>query len=99
MVETPTGILNVNQIANHERMSVMVMGTNDMAKELRASITADRQSLLRYLGLCLLSARAAGVSILDGVFNDIKDESGFQSVCMQGAQTVSYTHLTLPTKA
>ncbi len=86
MVETPTGILNVNQIANHERMSVMVMGTNDMAKELRASITADRQSLLPYLAMCLLSARAAGVSILDGVFNDIKDESGFQSVCMQGAQ-------------
>ena len=36
--------------------------------------------------MCLLSARAAGVSILDGVFNDIKDESGFESVCVQGAQ-------------
>ena len=86
MVETPVGILNVNQIAQHERMSVMVMGTNDMAKELRASITTDRQALLPHLATCLLSARAAGISILDGVFNDIKDESGFTSVCIQGAQ-------------
>jgi len=86
MVETPAGILNVDQIAHHGRMSVMVMGTNDMAKELRASITPDRQALVPYLAMCLLSARAAGVAILDGVFNDIKDEVGFESVCLQGAQ-------------
>ena len=86
MVETPTGILNVDEIARHKRMSVMVMGTNDMAKELRASITTDRRALLPYLAMCLLSARAAGVGILDGVFNDIKDESGFEDVCVQGAE-------------
>ena len=86
MVETPIGILHVEEIARHERMSVMVMGTNDMAKELRASITADRRALLPYLAMCLLSARAAGVAILDGVYNDIKDESGFEDVCVQGAE-------------
>ena len=86
MVETPIGILHVEEIARHERTSVMVMGTNDMAKELRASITADRQALLPYLAMCLLSARAAGVAILDGVHNDIKDESGFKDVCVQGAE-------------
>ena len=86
MVETPIGILHVEEIARHERMSVMVLGTNDMAKELRASITADRQALLPYLAMCLLSARAAGVAILDGVYNDIKDESGFKNVCVQGAE-------------
>ena len=86
IVETPIGILHVEEIARHERMSVMVLGTNDMAKELRASITADRQALLPYLAMCLLSARAAGVAILDGVYNDIKDESGFKDVCVQGAE-------------
>ena len=86
MVETPIGILHVEEIARHERMSVMVLGTNDMAKELRASITADRRALLPYLAMCLLSARAAGVAILDGVYNDIKDESGFKDVCVQGAE-------------
>jgi len=86
MVETPSGILKVDQIARHERIAVMVMGTNDMAKELRATITPDRHALLPYLAKCLLSARAAGIGILDGVYNDIKDDSGFLSVCVQGAQ-------------
>ena len=86
MVETPIGILHVEEIARHERMSVMGLGANDMAKELRASITADRRALLPYLAMCLLSARAAGVAILDGVYNDIKDESGFKNVCVQGAE-------------
>ena len=86
MVETPIGILHVEEIARHERMSVMVMGTNDMAKELRASITADRRALLPYLAMSMLSARAAGLAILDGLYNDIKDESGFKDVCVQGAE-------------
>lgn len=86
MVETPSGILKVDQIAGHERIAVMVMGTNDMAKELRATITPDRHALLPYLAKCLLSARAADIGILDGVYNDIKDDSGFLSVCLQGAQ-------------
>jgi citrate lyase subunit beta/citryl-CoA lyase len=86
MVETPTGILNVNEIAHHERMTVMVMGTNDMAKELRATITPGRQALLPYLSMCLLSARQAGISIIDGVYNDISDEAGFGALCQQGVE-------------
>ena len=86
MVETPSGILKVDQIAGHERIAVMVMGTNDMAKELRATITPNRHALLPYLAKCLLSARAADIGILDGVYNDINDETGFSSVCLQGAQ-------------
>ena len=86
MVETPVGILNVDQIAHHKRMSVMVLGTNDMAKELRATVTAGRATLVPYLSMCLLSARAADVGILDGVYNDIKDELGFEAQCVQGAE-------------
>ena len=86
MVETPSGLLEVDQIARHERMEVMVMGTNDMAKELRATITPDRQALLPHLARCLVSVRAADKGILDGVYNDIQDDTGFASVCLQGAQ-------------
>ena len=86
MVETPSGILEVDQIARHERMEVMVLGTNDMAKELRATITPDRQALLPHLARCLVSGRAADKGILDGVYNDIQDDTGFASVCLQGAQ-------------
>ena len=86
MVETPAGILCVDQIAQFERTAVLVMGTNDMAKELRASITQDRHALLPYLAMCLLAARAADVGILDGVYNDIKNEEGFEQGWRQGAE-------------
>ncbi len=85
MVETPSGLLNVNAIAHHPRVRALVMGTNDMAKELRATITADRAALTPYLAMCLLSARDAGISIFDGVYNDIADEPGFAEQCAQGA--------------
>ena len=85
MVETPTGILNVNEIAHHERVAAMVMGTNDMAKEMRATLTPDRAALMPYLAMCLLSAREADITILDGVFNDIKDDAAFAAQCAQGA--------------
>ena len=62
------------------------MGTNDLAKELHAEHVPGRQPLLTGLGLCLLAARAAGKVILDGVYNDIKDEAGFEAECLQGRQ-------------
>ena len=62
------------------------MGTNDLAKELQASHVPGRQPLLSGLGLCLLAARAAGKVILDGVYNDIKDDAGFAAECRQGRE-------------
>src|SRR5690606_36621520 len=72
--------------ASSERLAVLVMGTNDLAKELRAAHVPGRQPLLTGLGLCLLAARATGKVILDGVYNDIKDPEGFEAECLQGAQ-------------
>ncbi len=85
MIETPTGILNVGDIAHHERVGALVMGTNDMAKEMRATLTPDRAALLPYLAMCMLAAREADITILDGVFNDIKNEDAFVAQCSQGA--------------
>ena len=87
MVETPVAMLHVEAIAAaSERLTVLVMGTNDLAKELHAEHVADRLPLLTGLSLCLLGARAAGKVILDGVYNDIKDADGFQAECLQGRQ-------------
>ena len=87
MVETPIAMLHCEQIAAaSERLTVLVMGTNDLAKELHAEHVAGRQPLLTGLGLCLLAARATGKVILDGVYNDIKDEAGFEAECLQGRQ-------------
>ena len=84
MVETPEAIFAARDIAAFERVAVMVMGTNDLAKELRAEQVAGRHSLVPYLAQSLLAARAEGTVILDGVYNDIKNEEGFLAECRQG---------------
>lgn len=88
MIETPLAILNVQTIAQQalqpgSRMSTWVIGTNDLIKELRAVQTASREYLLPALSMALLAARAYGLSILDGVHNDIRDMEGFESGCRQ----------------
>lgn len=85
MLETPTAILGAHDIAScSDRLAVLVMGTNDLVKELQATHVPGRQPLMHGLGQCLMAARAAGKPILDGVYNDIKDEAGFLSECEQG---------------
>jgi citrate lyase subunit beta/citryl-CoA lyase len=87
MVETPVAMLHAEEIAAaSDRLAVLVMGTNDLAKELHAEHIAGRQPLLTGLGLCLLAARATGTVILDGVYNDIQDPEGFEAECVQGRQ-------------
>lgn len=85
MIETPRGVLNISEIATaHARMTVLVLGTTDLAKELRVPHTADRIGLLSALSQCVLAARAADVEILDGVYLDLKDQAGFANACQQG---------------
>ncbi len=84
MVETPEGISRVDEIAAFERMAVMVMGTNDMVKELRAQMVPSRAPLLPHLATCLLAARRHGKVALDGVYNDVRDAEGFEVECRQG---------------
>jgi (3S)-malyl-CoA thioesterase len=62
----------------------MVMGTNDLAKEMGTRFRPDRLPLMTGLGLCLLAAKAHGVAIVDGVYNAFKDEEGLKAECDQG---------------
>ncbi len=85
MVETPKAVLGVSEIAAaSERLAVLVMGVNDLVKELGARHVPGRAPLLTSLSLALLAARQAGVVILDGVWNDVKDLDGFEAECRQG---------------
>jgi len=86
MIETPTAIFDIREIAAVERVSVLVMGTNDLAKELRAELVPGRNTLLPHLSTAILGAREAGKAILDGVYNDISNDDGFAAECTQGAQ-------------
>lgn len=84
MMETPLGLLNAEEIAAHPILEGMVMGTNDLAKELGSQFRADRLPMQAGLGLCLLAAKAHRRIILDGVYNAIKDEAGLRAECEQG---------------
>jgi citrate lyase subunit beta/citryl-CoA lyase len=87
MAETPVAMLHAEEIAAaSERLTVLVMGTNDLAKELHAEALPGRAPLMGGLSLCLLAARATGKAILDGVYNDVKDLEGFEAECRQGRQ-------------
>jgi citrate lyase subunit beta/citryl-CoA lyase len=87
MMETPLGILNVQDIAaSSKRLACLVMGTSDLTKDLHASHTPMRLPMLTSIGLCLLAARAYGLAILDGVYLDLKDEAGFRAACQQGLE-------------
>jgi citrate lyase subunit beta / citryl-CoA lyase len=87
MLETPAAVLRAAEItACSERLTVFVMGTNDLVKELQAEFVPGRAPLLPALSWCVLAAREAGKHILDGVFNDLDDADGFEAECRQGRE-------------
>lgn len=87
MIETPRGVLAAQEIAAATpRMAGLMLGTNDLAKELHCLHTADRLPMMTSFGLCILAARAYGLAILDGVHADLNDDAGFAAICRQGVE-------------
>jgi citrate lyase subunit beta / citryl-CoA lyase len=88
MMETPLAMLNVGEIAaaaldTETRLAGFVMGTNDLAKDTRARIVPGRAPMLPWLMNCVAAARAYGLDILDGVYNDLGNAEGFAEECRQ----------------
>jgi citrate lyase subunit beta / citryl-CoA lyase len=85
MIETPRGVLDLDRIiADSPKVEVIVMGTSDLAKEMRITQTGDRAGLMHALGHCVLTARAHGLDIIDGVHLALDDEDGLRIACRQG---------------
>jgi citrate lyase subunit beta/citryl-CoA lyase len=89
MIETPMAILNVQDIAAAARLAgarlaCFVMGTNDLVKETRADLSASRRPALYWLSATVTAARAYGLDVLDGVYNNFKDTDGFRRECVHG---------------
>jgi citrate lyase subunit beta/citryl-CoA lyase len=89
MIETPIAILNVKDIAvaaqdSETRLAGFILGTNDLAKETGAKFVPGRAPMLPWLATCILAARAYGIVILDGVYNDLSNADGFLRECEQG---------------
>ncbi len=91
MIETPMAILNIREIAKmakdeDSRLSCFVVGPNDLAKATGAQLVEGRLPMINWLSQCVLAARAYGVNILDGVYNDFRNMDGFRAECVQGLQ-------------
>lgn len=89
MMETPMAILNARAIAatavyEENRLCCLVMGTNDLLKESRARALHDRVAVIPWLAMTLVAARAYRLDILDGVYNDFRDEVGLREECERG---------------
>ncbi len=88
MIETARSLFRLEEIAavaQQSRLSTLVLGTNDLAKEMRAALDVSRTPLLGALGMTVAAARAFGLDILDGVYNDFGDVAGFAIQCRQAA--------------
>jgi len=90
MMETPLAMLNARDIAAAAldpatRLAGFVMGTNDLAKDTRARIVPGRAPMLPWLMTCVAAARAYGLDILDGVYNDLGNAEGFAAECRQAS--------------
>ena len=91
MIETPLAVFNILSIAaeakdSESRLSGLVMGTNDLAKDTRARLVPGRAPMLSWLSTCVAAARIYGIDILDGVYNDIGNTDGFEMECRQGVE-------------
>jgi len=85
MIETARGVLNVNLIAAaHPRVGALLIGSADLTKDLRAKHVEGRMPLITSIQLCILAARASGITILDSPFFDLSDDEGFLESCRQG---------------
>ena len=89
MMETPKSMLNAREIAAlgaepEHRLACLVMGTNDLLKESRARALHNRIAVVPWLAMTLVAARAFGLDILDGVYNDFRDDKGFREECEHG---------------
>jgi citrate lyase subunit beta/citryl-CoA lyase len=89
MIETCRSLFRLEEIAaaaTQTRLSAWVSGTNDLAKEMRCLTDGARAALLAPLSLTVAAARAYGLAVLDGVYNQIEDASGFTQQCRQGVE-------------
>ena len=89
MIETAKSLFRLDEIGSTAaagRLTGFVMGTNDLAKELGAQPGTLRTPFLGALGLAVAAARANGLVIFDGVFNDLDDAEGFVAQTRQGVE-------------
>ena len=68
------------------RLAGFVLGTNDLAKEMRARPGPERTPFLPILTMAVAAARAHGLVVLDGVCNEFRELDRFTAEARQGLE-------------
>ena len=87
MIETCAAIPALPALAARaadSRLSLWIMGVNDLAKEMRARLTPERTPFLPFLSMAVAAARTGGIVVLDGVCNEFRDLDVFRAEAEQG---------------
>ena len=88
MIETPKAILNAEEIAavaaQNPRLSVFMIGNNDLARSSNMPVGSDRTYLIPWYMHLVATAHANGLTLLDGIYNNFSDLAGFEAECRQG---------------
>jgi citrate lyase subunit beta/citryl-CoA lyase len=88
MIESCAAVLRLEAIAAARAstpLGALLVGTNDLAAEMRCRLTAGREALAGALSQTVIAARAFGLSPLDGPFIDLQDAGGLEAQCRQAA--------------
>ncbi len=87
MVETCRSLFHLESLAaasRTSRLACLVLGLNDLAKEMGAELETGRAPFLGPMSLSVAAARAHDLGIIDGVFNGLEDQAGLEQECRQG---------------
>lgn len=90
MIETPRAIVGICDIVDgaardNVGLDCLVAGTNDLSKETGVPLPSGRRTMDHWLAIIVIHAKAGGIDVLDGVYNDFNDEAGFIQACRDGA--------------
>ena len=88
--ETPQGLINIGELARHDRVDALSWGAEDLSAAMGSK--ANRDASGAYLPvfeyarvMCLVGATAWGKQPLDTVFVDFRDDEGLAAECATSA--------------
>ena len=84
-IESTEGVVNTFSIASFgKRVSAVVFGVFDLLNDLGIEYTKDSEGAKYSRAKVPVDARAAGVSAIDAIWQDLKDSKGLEKDCKIG---------------
>ncbi|MGI9568129.1 MAG: HpcH/HpaI aldolase/citrate lyase family protein [Nitrosopumilus sp.] len=84
-IESAEGVVNTYNIASFgERVSAVVFGVFDLLNDLGIEYSKELEGSKYSRGKIPVDAKAAGIVAIDAIWQDLKDQQGFEKDCKAG---------------